>query len=60
MTIFEGASDMRFYRNQGIEAIGFAPFFDKQLLHAVNESLSIASLLKGCEIFISLLKVFCV
>jgi aminoacylase len=60
MKFFEGASDMRFYRNRGIEAIGFAPVFDKPLLHAVNESLSITSLLKGCEIFISLLKIFCI
>jgi aminoacylase len=57
--ICEGASDMRFYRNIGIEAIGCTPFFDKAAEHTVNESVEIKSLIQAREIFVSLLELFC-
>lgn len=57
--VFEGATDMRFYRKLGIEAIGCTPFSDPSLLHAANEYVSLRSLDEGSSIFLALLKEFC-
>lgn len=57
--IFEGASDMRFYRQLGIEAVGFSPFDDLPLLHTTDECLSLKSLYRGKDIIKALLYEFC-
>lgn len=57
--IFEGATDMRFYRALGIEAIGCTPFVDPSLLHAHNEYVSYDSLYSAYTIFLAFLEEFC-
>lgn len=54
--IFEGATDLRFYLKKGIEGIGFSPFTTKDLLHSINEAVSIADMIRGKEILIKLLQ----
>lgn len=57
--VFEGASDMRFYRQLGIEAVGCSPFDDQPLLHAVDERVSLESLYKGRDIIKALVFQMC-
>lgn len=57
--VFEGATDMRFYRALGIEAIGCTPFEDPYLLHASNEHVSLSSLEQAYHFFYAVLKDFC-
>lgn len=57
--IFEGATDLRFYLKKGIEGIGFSPFTTKDLLHSINEAISIADMIRGKEILINLLQRMC-
>ncbi|HEV8052310.1 MAG TPA: M20/M25/M40 family metallo-hydrolase, partial [Parachlamydiaceae bacterium] len=57
--IFEAASDLRFYHQCGIEGVGFSPFTSKDLLHSINEAISIADLIRGKEILFRLLQRMC-
>jgi aminoacylase len=57
--IMEGASDLRFYLKQGIEGIGFSPFTTENLLHSINEAVSIADMIRGKELLIRLLLRMC-
>lgn len=56
--IFEGATDMRFYRAMGIEAIGCTPFEDPCLLHSNNEYVSYDTLYKGYAFLLDIVKDF--
>jgi aminoacylase len=58
-SISEGASDMRFYQQQGIEAIGFAPFTSIDNAHGVNESLSIEEIVRAHRMITDLIMFIC-
>jgi aminoacylase len=56
---FEGATDIRFYHQKGVEGVGCTPFTDKENLHGTNESLSIESLMQGTTLMTHFIKKFC-
>ncbi|MFV0340163.1 MAG: M20/M25/M40 family metallo-hydrolase [Parachlamydiaceae bacterium] len=58
--ITEGASDLRFYLKQGIEGIGFSPFTNGNLLHSINEAVTLPDMLRGKEIITQLLYCLCI
>lgn len=57
--VSEGASDMRFYRQRGIECLGFAPFTSADNAHGVNESLSIKEVVRARMIMADLISLIC-
>lgn len=56
----EWASDIRFYRQQGIEGFGLTPFTIKDNLHGIDEMVRVSDIEKGCEIMYQLLVKFCI
>lgn len=56
---FEGATDLRFYKAQGLDGIGFTPFTGNDNIHGTNESLAIDDLIQGTNIMKQFLKKFC-
>jgi len=56
---FEASSDLRYYQALGIEGLGLTPFAIEDNIHGTNESVPIAELIRGKEIFVQFLKVFC-
>jgi len=58
--VSEGASDLRFYVQQGIEGFGFTPFTIQENLHGINESIRMYDIKLGYELFYEILKRFCV
>jgi len=58
--VSEGASDLRFYLQQGIEGFGFTPFTIQENLHGINESVRMHDIELGYELFFQVLKRFCV
>lgn len=65
-TMLTGATDSRFFRNQGVVAYGFQPMLPVEKLseylgrvHGHDERISAASLLFGIKVLYELLKDFC-
>ncbi|OAY54722.1 aminoacylase-1 isoform X2 [Manihot esculenta] len=57
--VFPAATDSRYFRLQGLPAIGFSPMANTPiLLHDHNEFLNKAEYLKGIEIYESIIKVY--
>ncbi|XP_050227553.1 uncharacterized protein LOC126677123 [Mercurialis annua] len=57
--IFPAATDSRYFRQQGIPAIGFSPMANTPiLLHDHNEFLNQAEYLKGIDVYESIVKVY--
>lgn len=56
---FEATTDLRLYASQGIEGLGFTPFFSQENLHGTNESISMKDLIVGQKILYSVLQKFC-
>ncbi|KAL9238327.1 hypothetical protein vseg_012762 [Gypsophila vaccaria] len=57
--IFFGATDARFFRQQGLPAIGFSPIANTPtLLHDHNEFLNEVEYMKGIDIYASIIKAF--
>ncbi|KAK9690896.1 hypothetical protein RND81_09G161800 [Saponaria officinalis] len=57
--IFFGSTDARFFRQQGIPAIGFSPIANTPiLLHDHNEFLNEAEYMKGIDIYASIIKAY--
>lgn len=56
---FEGATDLRFYKAQGLDGVGFTPFTGNENIHGTNESLAIDDLIQGTNIMKQFLKRFC-
>lgn len=59
MWVSEGASDLRFYKERGIDGIGFTPFTGQENIHGTNESVLIQDMVQGKKIMISLIKEIC-
>lgn len=59
MWVSEGASDLRFYKERGIDGIGFTPFTGQENIHETNESVLIQDMVRGKKIMISLIKEIC-
>lgn len=55
----EATTDLRYYLQQGMQGLGFSPFTCKEALHATNESLPIADLIRGYEVLCTFLSTFC-
>jgi len=55
----EGASDLRFYLQEGIEGFGFTPFTIKDNLHGVDEAIALSDLALGCGLMYQILVDFC-
>ncbi|KAJ0013949.1 hypothetical protein Pint_21282 [Pistacia integerrima] len=57
--IFPASTDARYFRNQGLPAIGFSPMANTPvLLHDHNEFLNQAEYLKGIDIYESIIKAY--
>ncbi|KAM6558094.1 hypothetical protein CsatA_027333 [Cannabis sativa] len=57
--IFPASTDARYFRDQGLPAIGFSPMANTPiLLHDHNEFLNIAEYLKGIEVYESIIKAY--
>ena len=56
----EGASDLRYYLERGIQGIGITPFTAKDNVHGTNESLPIDDFVQGKDIIAQFIKNFCV
>ncbi|XP_022947381.1 aminoacylase-1 [Cucurbita moschata] len=57
--IFPASTDARYFRNQGLPAIGFSPMANTpSLLHDHNEFLNQAEYLKGIEVYESIIKFY--
>jgi aminoacylase len=57
---FEASSDLRYYKELGLDGIGLTPFTTHPAIHETNESLPIADLIQGKKIILNFLKNFCV
>ncbi|XP_021846887.1 uncharacterized protein [Spinacia oleracea] len=57
--IFPASTDCRYFRRQGLPAIGFSPMANTPiLLHDHNEFLNQAEYLKGVDIYVSIIKAY--
>lgn len=56
----EGASDLRFYIERGIDGIGFSPFTNKDTIHGTNEAVLIADMVRGKQIVVDIVTRMCV
>ncbi|CAO2814794.1 unnamed protein product [Amaranthus hypochondriacus] len=57
--IFFGSTDARYFRQQGLPAIGFSPIVNTPfLLHDHNEFLNQEEYLKGIDIYVSIIKAY--
>ncbi|XP_021753263.1 aminoacylase-1-like isoform X1 [Chenopodium quinoa] len=57
--IFPASTDCRYFRRQGLPAIGFSPMANTPiLLHDHNEFLNEAEYLKGVDIYVSIIKAY--
>ncbi|PPR81095.1 hypothetical protein GOBAR_AA39617 [Gossypium barbadense] len=57
--IFPAATDSRYFRQQGLRAIGFSPMANTPvLLHDHNEFLNQAEYLKGIDVYESIIKAY--
>ncbi len=56
--ISEGASDLRFYIERGIQGLGLSPYLVVDNIHGTNESLPISELRRGLAIFQNILNDF--
>ncbi|XP_038680607.1 aminoacylase-1 isoform X2 [Tripterygium wilfordii] len=57
--IFPASTDARYFRNQGLPAIGFSPMANTPiLLHDHNEHLNQAEYLKGIDMYESIIKAY--
>ncbi|KMT01593.1 hypothetical protein BVRB_9g215890 [Beta vulgaris subsp. vulgaris] len=57
--IFPASTDARYFRRQGLPAIGFSPMANTPiLLHDHNEFLNQAEYLKGVDIYVSIIKAY--
>ncbi|KAL2928287.1 Aminoacylase-1 [Bienertia sinuspersici] len=57
--IFPASTDARYFRRQGLPAIGFSPMANTPiLLHDHNEFLNQAEYLKGVEVYVSIIKAY--
>lgn len=57
--VTEGASDLRFHLRNGLDGIGITPFTVADNIHGTNESVPIAELIKGKNIFVTFIQNFC-
>jgi len=55
----QSASDLRFYLNAGIQALGISPFTCQENIHGINESIPLDDLESGCSILFNFLHSFC-
>lgn len=56
---FEASSDLRYYQALGIDGLGLTPFAIEDNIHGTNESVPISELIRGKDIFVQFLHVFC-
>ncbi|OGB84519.1 hypothetical protein A3F66_06820 [candidate division TM6 bacterium RIFCSPHIGHO2_12_FULL_32_22] len=56
---FEASSDLRFYQALGIKGVGLTPFAIEDNIHGINESVPVAQLINGKNIFVKFIKEFC-
>jgi len=55
----EATTDLRYYLQQGMQGLGISPFTCKEALHATNESLPVANLVRGYKVLCTFLTHFC-
>lgn len=56
----EGASDLRFYLERGIDGVGFSPFTNKDTIHGTDEAVLVVDMIRGKQIILNLLNSMCV
>lgn len=56
---FEATSDLRYYKNKGLDGVGFSPFTTHDNIHGTNESVPIKNLIQARDIMTHFLKNFC-
>ncbi|MBA3751844.1 M20/M25/M40 family metallo-hydrolase [Candidatus Dependentiae bacterium] len=57
--VTEGASDLRFYLQRGIDGVGFSPFTNEDNIHGTNEAISIVDMIEAKAILLDFLKFMC-
>jgi acetylornithine deacetylase/succinyl-diaminopimelate desuccinylase-like protein len=63
LSLLSGLSDSRFFRERGIPVYGFCPLMitvdQLNMIHGNDEKISVDGLIKGCEIYVEIVRSLC-